>query len=75
MLMVAGTTLICELVVYLLQVLIFKISLEILPLIKILLIEMLYNSMLIIIIYPLIEKAGDILERTFTEKSILTKYY
>lgn len=75
MLMVAGTTLICELVAYLLQVLIFKISLEILPLIKILLIEMLYNSMLIIIIYPLIEKAGDILERTFTEKSILTKYY
>ena len=75
MLMVAGTTLICELISYLLQVVIFKLSLEILPLVKILLIEILYNSMLIIVIYPLIEKAGDILKRIFTEKSILTKYY
>lgn len=75
MLMVAGTTLISELIAYLLQVIIFKLSLEILPLVKILLIEILYNSMLIIIIYPLIEKTGDLLERIFTEKSILTKYY
>lgn len=75
MMMVAGTTLICELIGYLLQVIIFKLSLEILPLVKILLIEILYNSMLIIVIYPLIEKTGDILERIFTEKSILTKYY
>ena len=75
MMMVAGTTLICELIGYLLQVIIFKLSLEILPLVKILLIEILYNSMLIIVIYPLIEKNGDILERIFTEKSILTKYY
>lgn len=75
MLMAAGATLICELISYLIQVIVFRISLEILPLIKIIAIEILYNSMLIIIIYPLIEKAGDALERVFTEKSILTKYY
>lgn len=75
MMMVAGTTLICELIAYLLQIIIFKVPLEILPLTKILLIEILYNSILIIVIYPLIEKTGDILERIFTEKNILTKYY
>lgn len=75
MLMVASTTLVCEMVAYIIQIIIFKLSFEILPLIKILTIEILYNSMLIIIIYPLIAKAGDILERIFTEKSILTKYY
>lgn len=75
MLMTAGVTLICELISYLIQIIVFKLSLEILPLIKILAIEILYNSMLIIIIYPLIEKAGDVLERIFKGKSILTKYY
>lgn len=75
MLMAAGTTLICELTSYIIQIIVFKLSLEILALIKILAVEILYNSMLIIIIYPLIGKAGEILERIFTEKSILTKYY
>lgn len=75
MLMTAGVTLICELISYLIQIIVFKLSLEILPLIKILAIEILYNSMLIIIIYPLIEKTGDVLERIFKGKSILTKYY
>lgn len=75
MLMTAGATLICEAISYLIQVIVFKLSLEIIPLMKIIAIEILYNSMLIIIIYPLIEKLGKILERIFTEKSILTKYY
>lgn len=75
MLMTAGTTLICELASYIIRVIIFKLSLEIMPLMKILAIEILYNSILIIIIYPLIEKAGGALENAFTEKSILTKYY
>lgn len=73
--MTAGATLACEIISYLIQIIIFKLSIDILPFIKIVLIETLYNAMIIIIIYPLIEKAGGILEKVFKEKKILTKYY
>ena len=73
--MTAGATLACEIISYLIQIIIFKLSIDILPFIKIVLIETLYNAMIIIIIYPLIEKAGEILEKVFKEKKILTKYY
>lgn len=75
MLMTAGATLICEIISYLIQIIIFKGLIEILPFIKIVVIETIYNSMLIIIMYPLIEKTGNILEKVFTEKNVLTKYY
>lgn len=75
MLMSAGATIICEFVSYLIQIIAFKLSIEIIAFIKIIAIETLFNAMLIIIIYPLIEKAGDALERVFTNKNILTKYY
>lgn len=75
MLMASGTTFICEIVSYILQILTFDLSIEILPFIKILLIEILYNLLIIIIIYPIIEKAGVKLEKIFTESNILTKYY
>lgn len=75
MLMTAGATIVCEIISYLFQITAFKLSIELLTFMKIISIETLYNIMLIIIIYPLIEKAGDILERVFTDKSILTRYY
>lgn len=75
MLMTIGATLTCEIISYLIQIIVFKLSIELLPFIKIVAIETLYNAMLIIIIYPLIERAGEILERVFKEKRILTKYY
>lgn len=75
MLMTIGATLICEVVSYLIQIIVLKLSIELIAFIKIIVIETLYNSILIILIYPLIEKAGDLLERIFKDKSILTKYY
>lgn len=75
MLMTIGTTIICETIYYFLQIIIFKLSVEFVSFIKIVLIETLYNVMLVIIIYPLIIKLGELLERIFTEKNILTKYY
>ena len=59
--MTIGATLACEIISYLIQIIVFKLSIELLPFIKIVVIETLYNAMLIIIIYPLIEKAGEIL--------------
>lgn len=75
MLMTAGATLACEIISYLIQIILFKLSIELLPFIKIIAIETLYNVMIVIIIYPLIEKLGEVLERIFIEKNIFTKYY
>ena len=75
MVMSAVATLVCEMISYILQIILFKLSFEIGSFIKIILIEVLFNSMIIIIIYPIIEKAGVLLEKVFTENKILTKYY
>ncbi len=68
-------TSIYEIGTYLLNCIIISISIEILPFIKILLIEILYNTILIIILYPLIQKAGYYIEEAFKGKQILTRYY
>lgn len=73
--MAAATAFVCELISYIYQIILFKLSIEIVAFIKIMLIEILFNSMIIIIIYPIIEKAGALLERIFTEDKVLTRYY
>lgn len=70
-----ATTFLCELISYIYQIILLGLSIEILAFIKIILIELLFNSMIIIIIYPIIEKTGALLEKIFTEDKILTKYY
>lgn len=74
MLMTAGVTLICETISYIMQIIVFNLSVDIV-FIKIVLIEILYNTMLVIILYPIIKRAGARLERIFTEQKILTRYY
>lgn len=75
MLMSATTTFICEIISYIIQIVLFRLSFEIVAFIKIILLEVIYNVMIIIIIYPIIEKLGNLLEKVFTENKILTKYY
>ncbi len=48
---------------------------EFVPFIKILLIEIIYNIILTIILYPLIQNAGNKLEDIFKNKKILSRYY
>ena len=73
--MAVATTFVCELVSYMFQIILFNISIEVFAFIKIILIEMLFNSMIIIIIYPIIQKSGLLLEKIFTEDKVLTRYY
>ena len=73
--MTVGATLICETISYIMQIIILGTSVEILAFLKILAIEILYNTLIVIIIYPLIQKSGLLLERIFNEKNILTRYY
>lgn len=73
---VAVTTVIYEVGLYIIQsvVLSYNIS-EIGILMKTLFIELIYNIIITIIIYPLIKKAGYFIEGTFKESNILTRYF
>ena len=75
MLITIGITLICVTISYFFQALMFHIEIEILTFLKIAIIEALYNAIIIIIIYPLLEKLGEVLMKIFKEKNIFTKYY
>ena len=74
-LIVAGSTLIYELGVYFLNSIILVFEREMLYFMKIVLIEILYNVLLAIILYPLIQKIGYVIDRNFKKNNILTRYF
>lgn len=74
-LMIISSTIVFELGSYLFSLVTLEINMEIISFIKILFIETLYNVIITIIIYPLIQKLGHILEETFKTRNILTRYF
>ena len=74
-LMVAGGTIIYEVGCYIFQIIKWDTLIEMLPFIKILLIEVIFNIVLVIILYPLIQKAGYYVENLFKHKEVLTRYF
>ena len=75
MIMVFGTTIIFELGKYILSYLFTSINIEILSFIKIIAIEILYNILITIIIYPLFQKFGYYMENEYKGNKILTRYF
>ncbi len=75
MIMVISTTFIYEFGIYILNVFKLSINLELISFIKILIIEAIYNTLLTIIIYPIIQNMGILLEEIFKEQKILTRYF
>lgn len=75
MLMVAGCTIIYEAGGYIFHIFRLGISVEIISFVKVLLIEVIYNIIVSVIIYPLIRKLGYALENIFKTKNILTRYF
>ena len=75
MLMVMGSTCIFEIGTYILQVVQLSIYVEIMPFIFTLLIEIIYNTILTIILYPIIQKLGYRIEENFKGQKILTRYF
>lgn len=73
--MVAGVTLIYELGVYFLSSIILGFEREYVIFFKIATVEVLYNILLTIIIYPLIQKFGYAVDRAFKKNNILTRYF
>lgn len=74
-LMVIGGTIIYELGCYIFQIFKWSIQIELIPFIKTLFIEVIYNTALVIILYPLIQKAGYYIENLFKTKTVLTRYF
>lgn len=72
---IASTTFIYEIGTILLNFLINKTQIEILYIIKTLLIEIIYNSIITIIIYPLIIKLGYKTEEIFKKNKMFTRYF
>lgn len=75
LIMVIGMTLVFEVTNYFLNALILEIPIEIEAFSKILLVEVIYNTILTFIFYNCFIKLGAILERQFKEKNILTRYF
>lgn len=75
MLMVLGTTVIFEIIKYALNFFFVSAGIEIISFIKIIVIEVLYNIILTIIIYPLIQKFGYYIENEYKGNKILTRYF
>lgn len=73
--MTAISTVIFEVGYYIINSIILGFSVEIFFFIKILLIEVLYNILLTIILYPLIQKMGYSIDRVFKRNNILTRYF
>lgn len=68
-------TIIYEVVLYFMQYFAFDINVEILQFIKILLIEVIYNVIIIIILYPLMKVTGYEIENEIKGDKILTRYF
>lgn len=74
-LMTAVMTFIYEFGSYLLNYMIVSINFEIIAFLKIVSIEILYNIILVIILYPLLQHIGYYIEEAFRGKKILTRYF
>jgi len=75
MLIVMGVTFICELVSYILRIVLLGMPISVWKFLEISVIEVIFNTMIVIIIYPLLQKSGNLIERIFKENRALTRYF
>ena len=75
MMIVIVGTIFFEVGYYIFKILKHGATFEFVPFVKILIIEIIFNLILTIILYPLIQKIGNKLEDIFKRKKILSRYY
>lgn len=74
-LMIAGSTGIYEVGCYIFSIISLGSNIELLYFIKTLFIEIVYNILIAIVMYSLIQRLGHALEEVFKTKNILTRYF
>ena len=75
LLLTMGFTAAYEIIIYLYKSMVLSSYIEILIFIRTLLIEVIYNTILTIILYPLMQKFGYKMEDIFKNPQILTRYF
>ena len=75
MVMVVVATAIFEVLSYVLNYILIATNIEIVNFLRILAIEMLYNLILTIVLYPLLQKFGYYIENEYKGNTILTRYF
>ena len=75
MLMMSALTIFYEVFSYVASYIIFSTNLEFLYFIKILIVEVIYNVILTVILYPQMQKFGYYIENTYNGNKILTRYF
>ncbi len=75
MIMVICATACYEMFMYIYRGIVLSSNMEAIPFIRILLIEVLYNTILTIILYPIMQKFGYKIEDVFKNNQILTRYF
>lgn len=73
--MVAGATLLYEFGYYLINSIILGFDREYIVFLRMIAIEIVYNVLLSIILYPLIQKMGYLIDRNVKKNNILTRYF
>ena len=73
--MVMIATFVFEVGQYFISYFVYKTNVEIATFIQMLLIECIYNAILTIILYPLIQKGGNRIENEYKGNKILTRYF
>lgn len=73
--MVAISTFVYEIGLYIVNCIIYKTNPQIIEFIQILTIECLYNILITIILYPLMQKIGYMIEEEYKGNKILTRYF
>lgn len=75
MLMVLGSTVLFECVSYVLSYALFAINVDVVAFVKVLLIEVLYNIVVTIVVYPFMQRFGYFIENEYRGSRILTRYF
>lgn len=75
MIMILFATLIYEIGTYMFNYFINSVNIELFYFVKVLIIELVFNLLITIVIYPLIIKFGYKIEENFRENKILTRYF
>ena len=73
--MVMISTAIFEVGEYIISYFVVKSSFDIIPFIQILLVECIYNAIITIILYPIMQKSGNKIETEYKGNKILTRYF
>ena len=73
--MVIGATIIYEAGLYILNGVVLQYDFEWFRLMKIIIFEVIYNSLITILLYPFIQNTGYKVDRVFKKNNVLTRYF